>query len=238
MKEEVVYIDEIKLTFFRSKKAKYIGISIKPFKGVRVAVPRFISFNQALKFAHNRIDWIRKHLIKIQLSESRNTTFTEDSVFTTRKHQLEIIRTKNSIIESIVKEDKIKIYLSRDAEIESQAVQMEIRKGLEKAWRIEAKEMLPGRVKELALKYDFQYKSVKVKNSKTRWGSCSYVNNINLSLHLMRLPDLLVDHVILHELVHTKIKNHSKFFWEELANVSKNTMELNKQLKEYNIQLY
>ncbi|MFC1990575.1 M48 family metallopeptidase [Chloroflexota bacterium] len=55
-----------------------------------------------------------------------------------------------------------------------------------------------------------------IRNQKTRWGSCSHKNNINLNMKLVLLPDELVDYVILHELVHTRIHNHSKRFWVEL----------------------
>ena len=91
---------------------------------------------------------------------------------------------------------------------------------------------------ELAEKHNFKYKKVAIKNAKTRWGSCSYVNNINLSLHLMRLPDYLIDYVILHELVHTKIKNHSKDFWHFLDYVSGNAKKLDKELKDYRTHIY
>ena len=63
-------------------------------------------------------------------------------------------------------------------------------------------------------------------------------NNINLSLHLMRLPDRLVDYVILHELSHTKVKNHSKEFWSLLDSVSGNARKLDREVKECNIQIY
>lgn len=89
----------------------------------------------------------------------------------------------------------------------------EIRKAIERAWKKKAKEYLPEKVQKLVSKYKFNYKKISVKNSKTRWGSCSFDNSIHLSLHLMRLPDHLVDYAILRELVHTKIKNHSRDFW-------------------------
>jgi len=60
-------------------------------------------------------------------------------------------------------------------------------------WRKEIHEYLPGRAATLAEQKGFIYREVAVKNMKTRWGSCSPDNNINLSLHLMRLPDHLVD---------------------------------------------
>jgi hypothetical protein len=72
-----------------------------------------------------------------------------------------------------------------------------------------------------------------VKNQKTRWGSCSDKNNINLNINLVRLPDELIDYVILHELVHTRIKNHSHQFWEEMNKVVEDPKSLDKKLRQY-----
>ena len=51
---------------------------------------------------------------------------------------------------------------------------------------------------------------------KSRWGSCTSENSINLNSWLVLLPDHLIDYVILHELVHTIHKNHSPEFWNYL----------------------
>ena len=117
-------------------------------------------------------------------------------------------------------------------------MQNAIRQAIELAWRKEAKIHLPDRVKVLAAAHKFEYKNVAIKNSKTRWGSCSFDNNINLSLHLMRLPDHLVDYVILHELVHTRVKNHSKDFWHLLDIVSGDARKLDREVKGYGIKIY
>ena len=93
-------------------------------------------------------------------------------------------------------------------------------------------------VEELAKKHNFKFKKVLIRNAKTRWGSCSKDNTINLSPHLMRLPNYLIDYVILHELVHTKIKNHSKEFWQLLGIVSGNAKKLDREVKDFRIQIY
>ena len=80
----------------------------------------------------------------------------------------------------------------------------------------EAKALLKNRLKELSEIYGFKYNRVFIRNQKTRWGSCSAQNNINLNINLVRVSIELQDYVILHELVHTKIKNHSLTFWSEL----------------------
>ncbi len=76
-----------------------------------------------------------------------------------------------------------------------------------------ASEYICKRVKELALKYGFNYEKCKITKAKTRWGSCSYKNSLNFSLYLIMAPPEVIDYVILHELVHTVHKNHSENFW-------------------------
>lgn len=98
----------------------------------------------------------------------------------------------------------------------------------------EAKEFLRQRLKELSRLNGFTYNRVFIRNQKTRWGSCSEKNNINLNIRLFKLRSDLRDYVILHELVHTKIKNHSKRFWNELDRFTGGrAKQLDKQLKKY-----
>lgn len=99
--------------------------------------------------------------------------------------------------------------------------------------RNEAKQKILERLNNLAYSNGFTYNKVFFRTQKTRWGSCSTKNNINLNLKLARLPDELIDYVILHELVHTKIKNHSKDFWAELDKYVVNAKKLQSRLKEY-----
>ena len=76
-----------------------------------------------------------------------------------------------------------------------------------------AKEHLPQRLKMLAAKHGFSYNAVSLRNSHSRWGSCSNRKNISLSIYLQLLPTHLADYVILHELCHTVEMNHSASFW-------------------------
>jgi predicted metal-dependent hydrolase len=96
---------------------------------------------------------------------------------------------------------------------------------------------------KMAKIHNFKYNKVSIRNQKTKWGSCSAKNNISLNINLVRLPDELRDYVILHELVHTRFKNHSKEFWAELnkfvgdssTNSSRKAKELSKKLKKYRL---
>jgi len=103
--------------------------------------------------------------------------------------------------------------------------------------RITAKAALIYKLEFLARKYGFTYNRVFIKNQRTIWGSCSNKNNINLNYKLYSLPDSLQEYVMLHELVHLKIKNHSKDFWNELARYCPDYKIRKKELKHYRIEL-
>ena len=78
--------------------------------------------------------------------------------------------------------------------------------------RRQAKAQLPGRLAEFASRYGFTYNRVAIKHNSTNWGSCSTKGNINLNLSIMRLPRILQDYVLLHELCHLRHPDHGHAF--------------------------
>jgi type I restriction enzyme R subunit len=169
---------------FSHERAKHINISVKPFNGVRVAVPYGVSFNKAKQVAQSKKSWIKKHLNKMKQVENEHEEFIKNSI--------EINRT-------------------------------------------EARKNLVNRLNELSAQHGFSYNKVFMRNQKTRWGSCSAKNNINLNMKLVRLPDEMIDYVLLHELVHTRIKNHANGFWAELNRFVEDAKAKSKKLNEYKV---
>ena len=170
--------------FKRSRRAKHVNISVKPFKGVRVAVPDGLPFKKAEEFVNAKTDWIQRHLCRMKQYEKENKIISDASV--------DIDRTR-------------------------------------------AKRKLIRRLKYLAGKHGLTYNRVFIRNQKTRWGSCSHKNNISLNMKLVKLPGELMDYVILHELVHTRVKDHSNSFWAELNRLVGNGKGMALRLREYDI---
>ena len=83
----------------------------------------------------------------------------------------------------------------------------------------QAKEVLPGKVAHYAAIVGVDYGRIFVRNQKTRWGSCSAKGNLNFNCQLMRLPEEIVDYVVVHELCHRKEMNHSPRFWAEVERI-------------------
>jgi predicted metal-dependent hydrolase len=167
-----------------SSRARRIIITVRPGKGVRVAIPRHTSYKSALEFVRVKKPWIKKQLAKIEEYEKKKKTFND-------------------------------IFLSID--------------------KTEARKKIISRLHQLAKKYGFSYNRVSVRNQRTRWGSCSGKGNISLNMKLVVLPRELFDYVILHELVHTRIHNHSQKFWKELDKYVENAKIKAAGLVEYGL---
>ena len=60
-------------------------------------------------------------------------------------------------------------------------------------------------------------REMKVRNYKTRWGSCDNKGRLTFNFHLIKAPHTIVDYVVIHELCHMIQPNHSKLFWDEVA---------------------
>ena len=97
--------------------------------------------------------------------------------------------------------------------------------------KADATRRLTHRLHYLAREHGFIFNNITIREQKTRWGSCSAKNNISLNIKLLHLPEFLMDYVILHELVHTRIHSHSMKFWAELDRYVKKSKSAAKQLR-------
>ncbi len=102
----------------------------------------------------------------------------------------------------------------------------------------EVKATLRERLRQLAREHGFIYHGVTIRNQKTRWGSCSYRKTISLNARLAVLPPDLRDYVILHELAHTRVHNHSPAFWHELERHVPGARAYAARLQEYDLRLF
>jgi len=239
MTEKIIHFYGIGDILFRhSSRARHLSISVRPFAGVRVSIPIGMSYNSVIRLVREKKLWIKQHLDKMKEFEKQQTLFDENSGYCTRHHKLDLKKADRKNISIRISKGKINVIYPTELKSDSKEVQTAIRKRIERALKVEAKKYLPEKVKELAVKFDLNYNKLTLKNIKSRWGSCSRKNNINLSIHLMRLPDHLIDYVILHELAHTVHHNHSRRFWAMLDKVSGGAKVLDKELGKHLITIY
>jgi len=132
-----------------------------------------------------------------------------------------------------VQRDTLLVYLPPDAAVDSNEVQQMIRDTVVTILRREAKHYLPERLKQLALAHNFGYERIRLSHAAGRWGSCSSNGTISLNIALMKLPNELIDYVILHELCHTRQMNHSPLFWKEVERYDLHYRVHKRQVKRY-----
>jgi predicted metal-dependent hydrolase len=87
-------------------------------------------------------------------------------------------------------------------------------------YKTQARMVISNRVALLARLNKFKYTKLRISSARTRWGSCSTNGTLSFTWRLVMAPLEIVDYVVLHELVHTQIKNHSKTFWRRLEEIS------------------
>ena len=89
------------------------------------------------------------------------------------------------------------------------------------------------RTHELAEQFGFSYQDIKLSNAKSYWGICRHDNLLRFHWALIKGPREVIDYVIIHELSHTKVKNHSRAFWQVVADCCPNYKRYEKQLREW-----
>jgi predicted metal-dependent hydrolase len=95
-----------------------------------------------------------------------------------------------------------------------------------------AREFIHARLEYWNSFYNFKYREVRIKNTKSRWGSCSKRGNLNFNYKLALIPERLADYVIVHELCHLKEMNHGPKFWKLVEKAMPDFLERKKELKE------
>jgi hypothetical protein len=86
-------------------------------------------------------------------------------------------------------------------------------------YREQASKLFSERVQELARVHGFSYQKVRISSARTRWGSCSPKGTLSFTWRLVLAPPGIIDYVLIHELVHTRVPNHSRAFWQGVAEI-------------------
>lgn len=220
------------ITLSQNSRSRSIRLSIKADQRILVSFPAYVTFREAEKFAEQHKEWIvrQKNKLKPLLLQ-----VSHEEPLCTNHHQV-YFRSHDGPYKLVRKENIFTIFHPGHIPLEDASSREPVFALLTEVFRWEAKKYLLPRVAELAELHGFRVNAIHIRNNKTLWGSCSAGNNISLNLHLMRVPGYLADFIILHELVHTKIKNHGPRFWEMLNRVTGNQARaLAREIRKYSI---
>ncbi len=231
MPVKIIHIPEIgDVTFTPNTRSRSIRLRVKPDQTVHVTFPRYVSLQEANRFAEDHKDWISRQKLRMK---SRVSSLSEDNPIKTRSFTIQFQQHSGKFMVRQAK-NLVTLFYPEGHDLNDPESREKVRRVIDTVYRIEAREYLPGRLAKLAEQCGFRYNGLTIRNNKSNWGSCSSRNTISLNLQLMKLPDHLIDFILLHELVHTRVKNHGPGFWKMLDTVTGGqAKQLTKEVKKY-----
>jgi len=215
------------VTLYKRRGNRSLRLSVAADGEIRVSLPSWVPYKAGEQFARSRTDWILAHRQQPHAGLRHGQAVG-------KAHRLNFVSSPlNGRVGSRLRQNQIEITHPATYGIAHPAVQKAAHAASIRALRKEAELLLPQRLRALAQQTGFSYKSVSVKQLKSRWGSCSAEQDIILNLFLMQLPWRLIDYVLLHELTHTKVMRHGPPFWEELERHVPRARQLRKEIGNY-----
>ncbi len=224
--------------FIRKKNNKYIRIRICT-DGMRVTAPTGISFSEVESLLGSKRNWIYKHYTQIQSinEEERDHTWEdgETVLYMGRDYNIRIFNCRGKKTSVGFNGKEFEVYV--DSSISGAERDCSIKKAF-KGWFIgRAREIIGNRLELFTEITGLKYNSFKIKEQKTRWGSCSGKGNLNFNWRIVMSPQWVVDYVVLHEICHLKYLNHSEKYWNMVSKYNPDYKKAKKWLKEHRLKL-
>ena len=194
-----------KVKIYKRRGSRGIRISLHPEQYVRVTMPSWLPYKVGLNFVQARSGWI-------DTKRKSRRLLTQDMIIG-KKHCLKFFPSHQSITRAKVGSSVISVHYPAINSISDDSVQETARKAALTVLKIEAELLLKSRLKQLSVKHGFTYRL--------------------LNTMLMTLPWSLIDHVLLHELLHTKILKHGPDFWIAFEKLAPGAKKRQKQLRNY-----
>lgn len=205
-------------------RRKTIALIIERDGSLIVRAPLRVSDKAILRMVEQKKDWIRAKQAQIR---ARGPVYTprqyasgEIFWYLGKTYPLEVVAARSPA-------------LSLDGSFKLSSRALSKAPLVFKHWyRKQAASILAERVQWYATRYGFAYHKIRISSAKTRWGSCSSKGTLSFAWRLVMAPLPVIDYVVVHELVHLHVKNHSKEFWGQVQEIMPDYKQKVKWLKE------
>lgn len=196
----------------KSSRAKRMRIELRPDRSLLIVIPNGTREDQWLAFVLRKKQWILRNLQRQRSAPHQHglkgsaVGFPSELELVCTGQKYQTCRVTGSQNRALLVRSNLDLVCDQSSD--KQAYQV-LRRWLIK----QAREEFSARLEHISIATGLEWNRLSIRGQKTRWGSCSAQGNISLNFKLLFLPANLVDHVLLHELVHTREMNHSHRFW-------------------------
>lgn len=214
---------DYKITYSKKRK-KTIGFKIVD-KTLNIISPLRVSKKFLLSFLEKKKDWV---LERIKKSTEKKKLIQDNKIlFLGQRIGIKIIESSLLVNGGFceLKDNELIVNISKNWQntlLESVVI---------KWYKKESFEIISEKVSFYANSFNFQYGTITIRDQKTIWGSCNSKNNLSFNWKAIFFNNDVINYLVVHELVHTIHKNHSKKYWQAVENILPNYKELNKMLK-------
>jgi predicted metal-dependent hydrolase len=199
-------------------------ITVERDKGVMLK-GKAVSEEQSQQLVLKKAKWILEKLKLVEAVDDGEIVTGSRIQYLGRKYYVQLIKSPDNLkVQVEFNESKFKISAP------SKYTQSHIHEALHLFFKEKAIEKITPRIMKWSNETGLIYNQLRFMKMDKRWGSCTPTNNIHINIDSVRLPYSLIDYLVVHELVHTKIKSHSKDFWAELARHIPNWKDLDEKM--------
>lgn len=221
--------ESINYNWRRSPRAKTLQVRITPWQGVEVVIPRHTSKDRVRSFLTRHRNWIRDTWLKIRAEipdVDQRLPKTLDLRATGEYWRVCYRRRPGKYVRVITGKENV-ITVFHDGRDESA-----VRRALRRWLAVKARGFLTPRVDRLCGSTGIGYKKLQIRGQRSRWGSCSSNKTLSLNYKLLFLELPLVRYLIIHELSHMRVLDHSTRFWNVVGQYEPRWRALDAELGE------
>ena len=202
VKKKIQKIQDVKI-IKTSRRSKSISLKIRNGE-LEISCP----YNTSEIFLKNLIErkkeWINKNIDRSRKNHKKIDQISNGFI-TFKGLVLQLIYKKSNFERITVEDNELKIFYSEKSKSRQLIIE----------WlKLQANNFLRARLSFLSKRINIEFNSLTIKSYTARWGSCNIKGDIFLNWKLIMLPESVIDYVLIHELAHINVPNHSSKFWE------------------------
>lgn len=210
--------------YIERSNRKTLSLTVLKDGNVIVKAPISMREETINKFVEEKQDWIKSKLLIVSKTKDKFEDVMKYQKFLLYGNKYSLLL---SDVKKIETNDSFQIVVPKKDEPEK------VIKSLKSWYKKVAKQILSDRLSFVENRIGLKSKSMKISDSKGKWGSCNSVGVIAFNWRVIMLPPKIIDYVIVHELCHLAEMNHSKKFWLLVQRFLPDVNERKKAIKEY-----
>jgi predicted metal-dependent hydrolase len=200
---------EVRYQIRRSARARRMSLRVVPGIGLEVVLPRGFTLREASTMVRRHQGWVLRALDRLTLESARRVELVDGAALPFIGGELTLRVVDGATRNSARRQGDILTVSLANGTAPSVAV--------EGWYRSQAKKLTAERAAIHAAALSVEFGRIAIKDTRSRWGSCSSKGNLNFSWRLLLGPEAVLDYVVAHEVAHLKELNHSPAFWAHVA---------------------